>query len=77
VQGSISPNFFVKQKVASAQRSAKKIAVQFHQQSSKDKIRSKFAKMCTPFAKCRLPKKGIESCARIFRAQMLFKLTPE
>ncbi len=35
----------------------KKFKVQFHQQRSKAKIRSKFAKLCTPFAKRRLPKK--------------------
>ncbi len=34
------------------------IAVQFHQQSSKANIRSKFAEICAPFAKRHLPKKA-------------------
>ncbi len=37
----------------------KKLKVQFHQQSSKAKIKSKFAKLCTPFAKCHSPKKKL------------------
>jgi hypothetical protein len=36
----------------------KKFAVLFHQQSNKAKIRSTFAKPCTPFAKRCLPKKA-------------------
>jgi hypothetical protein len=37
----------------------KKNAVQFHQQSSKAKFRSKFAKICMPFAKRRSPKRRL------------------
>jgi hypothetical protein len=40
----------------------KKIAVQFHQQSSKANIRSKIAKICTPFARRCLQKKA---CANV------------
>ncbi len=35
----------------------KEITVQVHQQSSKAKIRFKFAKICTPLAKCCYPKR--------------------
>jgi hypothetical protein len=43
----------------------------FNQHCSEDKIRSKLAKICTPFAKCRLPKKGIESfCSNFSRTNV-------
>jgi hypothetical protein len=51
------PNFFDKQKVARARGLAKNLQFNFNKQISKAKIRSQFAKICTPFAKCRLPKK--------------------
>jgi hypothetical protein len=48
-----------------------KFEVQFHQQSSKAKIWTKFAKLCTPFAKCHSPEKvsnlvrAKNSCANV------------
>ncbi len=41
-----------------------KIRSSFHQQINKAKIRSKFAKTCTPFAKHYSPRKGVESCEK-------------
>jgi hypothetical protein len=49
----------------------KKITVQFHQQSSKAKIRSKFAKICMAFAKHHLPKKVLNlACVKNLQANV-------
>jgi hypothetical protein len=70
--GSISPNFFAKQKVASAWSLVKNLPFNFTSKVVRLKLGQNLPKYV-----CHLPKKGVELYKQIIQAQMLMKSTPD